>query len=443
MSDQLFQYIIVFSIGLFVYLKDSRSLFIYWLSVQPIIMPIYFRLFPVSIEEEFGELYAKGVSPVSYLCFFIFLFELLKGRVDLKKDRRLLLSATLVVIYIAFQNFIVHFDIPTIKNGFTMILHIIMPLLLLLNCERVRPKKEALIRFSYFIIVVQLLFCCLNLFGFKAYPTFFEEGRYENHLISGTFARFNHLTNYLSTLFLFISVEFYYYKKLGKKDYYIMALLIGIMILMSGSRLSLILYIFIILAFLYIYKRRKFYILFICLISLLIVYGFSASLSKSTIEEQDQASGIQRNVMGLTSFFQSDITEGNSTASLSTYLLLFEFHNPILGNGYAYMGEDGYDRGDFANQSVFIADAHLAYMIVEYGILGCLVFCFFYINIFKTVTTRKIIRNSNVIKIIAIYYILNTITDIGLFDISLLSFLYIFSFTQDNMLNNTQRLRLQ
>lgn len=433
MSNLLY-YIFLFSIGIVIYLLKPRFLFIYWLSVQPIIMPIYFSFFPVADSEEFWLLYAKGISPVSYLCFLIFLIELFKGRARFKKGQKVMFSALLVVLFIAIQNVLVHFDFTTIQNGFTMMMHIAVPLLLILNCERIRPQKRILIKYTYFIIIVELIFCCLNLFSeFKVYSGVFESYNYESHLISGTFARFNHLTNYLSTLFLFLSVEYFYFKKIEKKNFYVMTLLIGIMILMSGSRLSLILFVFIIFSFIYIYQRRFFFILLICLMAFLIVFLCSTSSTSFTIAEQDEGTGIERNVMGLKSFFQSDITEGNSTVSLSAYLLLFEFHNPIFGNGYSYMGVEGYNRGDFANQEVFIADAHLAYMFVEYGFVGCMMFLIFYVNFFKTVIVEKIIKNRQVIIVVVVYYILNTITDMGLFDTSLLSFFYIFTFSLDNI----------
>lgn len=433
MTDQLFQYFVVFFLGLVIYLKNPRLLFIYWLSVQPIVMPIYFTLFPVTDKEEFWDLYAKGIAPVSYLCVLIFIIKIIRGKIFLNNNRRLLFSAALIVTYIGIQNILVHFDISTIKNGFVMIMHIVIPLLLLLNCDSVRPRSNVLLNYSFFIVILELFFCCLNFTGFKVYPNAFEIYNYEDHLVSGTFARFNHLTNYLSTLFLFLSIEFFYFKRIKKNIYLFISAVIGLIILVSGSRMSLLLFVFLIFSFLYLYKRKSFVFCGICSALLITLFLFKHSINQYSIAEQDEGSGLQRSTMGITSFIQSDISEGNSTVSLSAYLLFFEFHNPVFGNGYAYMGEEGYDRGDFAKQNVFIADAHLAYMLVEYGILGCFIFFILFSEIFKCIYRKGIITNKKVISIVAIYYILNTITDMGLFDMSLLAFLYIFLFANESI----------
>lgn len=145
-------------------------------------------------------------------------------------------------------------------------------------------------------------------------------------------------------------------------------------------------------------------------------------------KEADKGTGMERNIAGLSSFMQNDLDDDDSTVSLSFYLLAFYFNNPVFGNGYAYMGDDAYVVNSTINQSAFSADARIAYMIVEYGIVGVLVFILIYVGIYKSLINSGLIKDKRLYRIAYAYFFICTLTEGGFFDLGLFSMLYVYGF---------------
>ncbi len=140
-------------------------------------------------------------------------------------------------------------------------------------------------------------------------------------------------------------------------------------------------------------------------------------------------SGIDRQLNGLASFVQSDTDDDHSTVALSTYLLNNYFdRSPLLGSGLSYKGEFAYGNWGNCTLTLFRADARIAYMIVEYGIIGFLLYFTVFISIFIHLS-KKIAKEDGVKLLFCfVYYILLTITEPGFFDRLCFPLLFVYVF---------------
>ena len=82
---------------------------------------------------------------------------------------------------------------------------------------------------------------------------------------------------------------------------------------------------------------------------------------------------------------------------------------------------------------MFLSDARLLFTLVEYGVLGMSLYIFFYFAVFRYIKESTHLKNVYV-WLIAGYYILLTVTEIGIFDIYMYAMIFIFLF-----INNTKK----
>ena len=430
MMDPKYLYIfLTFIFGYFLYLKKPNVLCIYWLSLQPIVMPLFVLIFARDLDtESFDKLYFSYPVGVNYLFIIILLLELTQKQLPKFEVKSILLPIVLLVFFLIIQGMFTHFSLPSIVRNSILAFNTVCPLLLLIIDERFRPNSIALRKFVIFVVSLQVLFCILNVFGVTIYPLLNQEESFANHLISGTFGRYNHMTNYLTTIFFFISYDYYENKGINDFNFILLSIVIGVIVLFSGARMSLVLFLFTLFVFFFIYKRHHVWKLLILFVVFFVGWRFLMSSEVVSNKEADKGTGMERNIAGLSSFMQNDLDDDDSTVSLSFYLLAFYFNNPVFGNGYAYMGEDAYVVNSSINQSAFLADARIAYMIVEYGIVGVLVFFIIYLGVYKSLINSSTIRDKRLYKIAYAYFFICTLTEGGFFDIGIFSMLYIYGF---------------
>lgn len=428
--DPKYLYIFLsFLLGYYLYLKRPNILCLYWLSLQPIVMPLFVLLFVRDLDtESFDKLYFAYPVGVNYLFIIILLLELTQKRFPAFIVKSILLPLALLVLFLIVQGVFTHFSMPSIIRNSILTFNTVCPLLLLILDERFRPNSTALKKFVIFVVGLQVVFCILNVFGVTVYPLLNQEETFANHLISGTFGRYNHMTNYLTTIYLFISYDYYENKGINDFNFILISLVIGVIVLFSGARMSLVLFLFTLFIFFFIYKRDHVWKLLILFVVFFVGWRFLMSSEVISNKEADKGSGIERNIAGLSSFMQNDLDDDDSTVSLSFYLLAFYFNNPVFGNGYAYMGEDAYVVNSSINQSAFLADARIAYMIVEYGIVGVLVFILIYVGIYKSIINCGTVRDKRLYRIAYAYFFICTLTEGGFFDLGLFFMLYVYGF---------------
>lgn len=437
MDPKLIFYIVIFTLGILVYIIKPKLIFYYYIGAQPLLMPIYYLIFPTSgANRNFFDLYFSLINPLNYVLSIVFLIELLKSK---KINVFFLFPVFLLIVFFLFQGLFTNGNLHSIFDNFTSIFYILLPFAVLLRTKKLRPNRKKLLIFFIIIILLQFVFSIYNLFGYKLYNLSDEIfSGFQENAISGTFARYNHMTNYITTLYLFITIDYLKYKYIKTKLYLIITFITAFLVMFSGAKLSVVLFFLIFIMGRYIKNGSVSSLIKLSLLASLFVFLL---INTSGINQNDSAkvSGIERNIGGLAfSLKNSGTSNDDSTVSLSLLLLAKDFNNIFWGNGYYYLGEKGYDN----MQYIYQADSRLAYTIVEYGIIGMICMIFFYISIFNSTVRFGILEYDKIFVLIIVYYIIFTATEGGLFDNILFSILGIYSLgvTEDYRIINQKRI---
>lgn len=414
-----------------VYFIKPKNFFLYWVSLTPYIQPILYIFFKPALTpflEKFQPFLIHQLEPI-LLFMLLIVFRINKRFVKLNI---ILLPIFLLLLFISIQNFVVGLDvIPLIKN-YLSVFWILAPFTLIISDRKVRPDRNTLIKFIVYFVYIQFFFCILNVLGFRIYDSAIKGG-FEESLICGTFTRYNTMAEYLAIFFVFLSYEYWEYKRLNQKKYYVLGLLMGGMIFLSGSRMSLILYVLTVLFCIAIYKSKKIILLFLFAFSSLFTV-FIIGNDHFSGQKADGGSGVERNLIGIIDLANSeDMTEGN-TMSLSAYLLLEKMESPIIGNGRAYRKDSFYGtrEDDVWDEGAYRVDATMAFMFVEYGIIGLLLFFFLFFSIFKGCYFYSEEHNKIFYWGVSLYFLLYSITDPGFWHYSIFSFFIIYVFSMNN-----------
>lgn len=429
------------AVGMYIYFAQPQRFFLYWLSIQPFVLPIIFVFFGGSmmpIEDNYmPKLYFSYQNTFSGLMLLLFCVSYVRNKEKTKFLKVIQFPLLFILSFITFQHLLVGFRLGTLYHNVIDVLWSCAPFILLLIDKRVRPNREKLIRFIKIFVLVQFLFSVLNLFGFRIYGVI--SGIFDDELICGTFTRYNHMTNYLAVFFYVLSNEYFECKKISRKSYLIMTLLIGSLILYSGSRMALILFAFSLLFFFLHYHGKKAGILtLIGIISLFSIYIIGND--NFIGQKGDEGTGIERNIIGIVNLSNSDDLSEGSTLAMSAYILFTHFNSPLVGNGKSYRPE--YYYGDptdtYKNEFIYRTDARLAFMLVDYGIIGLLLFFYFYATLFKGCCLYSEEKSKYLYVGAFIYFFLFSLTDNGFWDYVVFSvlFIYVFSVKDGNKLDN-------
>lgn len=413
--------------GITIYSVRPKIFFLYWLSIYPYILPILYRIF----RSELTPILERFQPILRYypaLFFYLMLLLFLKSNKGFKNKDFFLIPLILLFLFLIAQNIIVGIDILPLWNNIRDVLFIIASFVLLIVNKTVRPNRKTLIKYIVVFVYIQCFFCILNLLGFRIYETI--RGGFEDLLISGTFMRYNHMANYLAIFFFILSFEYNEYKGIKRTTYYLTSILIGLLIIMSGSRMTVLLYCFTVLFYIFIYQRLIIKLLAFGVFSLLLTTYIIGN--KSFVGEKgDEATGVERNVIGIVNVANSDDLSEGSTLSLSAYLLYTKFGSPIIGNGKVYRKDYFYGipgRSPFT-EGVYKVDARLAFMLVEYGFLGIFLFFLLYASIFKGCYLYSEEHVKRLYWGVVIYLFLFSITDSGFWDETTFSIILIYMFS--------------
>ena len=419
-------------VGMAIYFVRPKMFFFYWLSIQPYILPVFFILFKDSMmpmmDNYLPNLYFRYPYPFCNLILLLFCASYTRKNIEKSRIKVILLPIFLLVIFLTVQNFVIGFRPGSLYANIIYLFGNVAPFLLLLIDERVRPSRNSVIHFIYIFVYVQLFFSLLNLADVRIYTNVTDI--FDDNLIQGTFTRYNHMTNYLSIFFFILSYEYYICKRVKAKMFYFMALLIGLLITLSGSRMTFVLFTFVLYFFFCLSHSKK--VAF--LVSLGAVSLFSMFVLGNDAfsgQKANEGSGFERNLIGVVEVANSDDLSEGSTLELSAFLLIDKFNSPIIGNGKAYRGGENFygHPTDTLNEDVFKTDARLAYMLVEYGFIGLFLFLLLYAAIFKGCYLFGEEQFQSLYWGAFIYFILFSITDNGFWDIVVISALYIYAFS--------------
>lgn len=417
-----------------IYFFKPKKIFLYWLSISPYILPIFYRLFQpffIPYVEKFQPILEDYPGAIIFLMFLLSCVSLIKVHNRQEKVKTIILPGVLLVLFVFFHNVLVGFDVRAFLAKIRDILWIIVPFMLLSVNKKVRPSRDSFINFIYFFVYIQTFFCFLNLFGFKIYGNLNDVTTFDDLLISGTFPRYNHMANYLAIFFFILSYEYMENKGVKRRTYFLTTFLIGLLIIMSGSRMTLLLTIFTILFFICTYQNKK--NIFLTLMAFVLLIGIYIIGNDNFVgKKADDGTGVERNLIGIVELANSDDLSEGSTLSMSAKVLFFYSNSPILGNGKAYRKEYFYGKPTDAyhNEGSFKVDARLAFMFVEYGIVGLSLFFLLYVSIFRGCYFYSEEHKKKLYWGAGLYFLIYSITDPGFWDYVIFSSLLIYVFSE-------------
>lgn len=422
-------------IGVALYFAKPKLFFLYWMGIQPYILPVFFFLFEDSLmpldENYLPNLYFHYPNTLCSLMLLLFCVSYAKNNNRIYSFKIVMRPLSFLVLFLIIQNFVVGFRVGTLYANLINVLWNIAPFLLLLIDKRVRPSRDSFIHFVACFVYIQLFFCTLNLFGIRLYGE--VTGIFDDSLICGTFARYNHMTNYLSIFFFVFSYEYYVCRRISPKLYYLMAFLIGLLIVLSGSRMNFILFAFTAYFFFCILNGKK-TVITLSLIFLSLFGTYVINNDKFYGQEADDGTGLERNVIGIIDLANSDDLSEGSTLSLSVYLLMDLFESPIIGNGKAYRGGDNFygHPKDILNEVTYRTDARLAFMLVDYGVVGLFLFLLLFVSLYRYCFLYSKIKNKYFYGGAFLYFVLFSLTDNGFWDYLVFSILFVYAFSVEN-----------
>lgn len=421
----ILNYILLFAIGLWIYAKRRRWVALFWLCIIPVFFPFSVYLTRSFSWESFTQLRYQMVDFGKYYIAVLVVFRLLTK--PLPNLKYVYLFTFLWLFYYLIDSFFIHrgCDLVVFRTTITEIFSQILLFLYIIQHKKWLPTYKDVIATLLFLIFLQFGICILQFMHiYIFYPCYYlpqfintiwgVQGYNDDSLLTGTFFRYNAMTNFMTTAYLFIAMEYYSNNAIRKKTFFSLSIVIFVCILMSGAKASLALFFFILCASIFIYGKRHRG----AFISALIV-GLVFYLSIPLIITKDIDTGyigLDRMINGWISVFEDSARSG-STSSLSFYLLENFFDiNPLFGAGYSYKGELGYGNVGICTLTSFNSDAKLAYIIVEVGLIGLLLYILVFSAIFKV--CFRYCPNKEHIKIwvCIVYYILLNITESGVFE---------------------------
>lgn len=419
-------------LGLLIYFKKPHLLFIYWMVTWPLLCPIFCFLGGMNDVERTNDFLYKVSGNFAYLYVFIVLFLFGKRFRRVTAAQKLMLSLGLICCFFVIHPIITNFSAQRMYLNIKGAVYILLPMFVMMMDEKTRPRIRQMYKVAVFILFLQTVFVYLNFLGVRTYVAWYqsvlEYPEFAN-LSSGTFMGSARFSDFIATLFMFLCVDFFARREIPTWQFCIISALCAICLLTAGSRMPIALSVIVFCLTVFFYGKEYKMLL---IIMLLIAYGGLAWLGNYKGGELTENDGVNRIVDGLTSFTQSKKygDDDDSTVRLSEKLLEGYFYRaPLFGNGRVCLGENAYPIADKVSDTTdFNADAHLAFMLVEYGIVGVGLYFLLFFNIFKYFRQRlsKAIRKSVVV--IFVFYVILSITEAGLWDLNLFPYVYMYFF---------------
>ena len=417
-------------IALGIYCLRPHFLFLFWMMTWPLLCPL-FCLFGGLYDVESANSFLYIVPEFfSYAYLLIFLLQIGRKGKKILKAKRLLISFVVLSFFFLIHSCVTHFDAQSIYLNIKSIIYLLLPMFVMIMDEKTRPNPKQLYIVALFILIIETFFVFLNYSGIRAYIAWYQaviefpEGA---TLATGTFLGSPRLADYTATLFCFFSVDFFSRRKIPGWQYLFIVFLCVICMLASGIRTPLAVSVIVVGLTVFLYGKQ-----YRLLLIVLLLVGYSGLSWLGTYQggELTNNDGVNRVVEGLTSFTQSkkDKVDDRSTLRLSGKLLDEYFYRaPILGNGRASLGHGAYPIADHVSDvSDFKADARLAFMLVEYGLVGFFLYFLLYSNIFKYFSNRLIVKDKRRSIIIFTYFVILSLTGSGLWDQNLFPYTYLY-----------------
>ena len=407
---------IVILLGLIIFLFKPKWFLLYYVTIEPLVLPVIAWYGRINTYEALNETKLKVLGTGSgTLLIIVLLIALSRNRRNLQLSG-VYSSFALLVFFLLVFYLTYNFDISLLLTDVRQSLVPLMALTLMQVDRKLIPSAKSVLTVLIFFLIYEFIWCLLNLNGIHIYVCqYFENVTYRNaygfnvDLVSGTFQRFSDLSDFLTTIFLFVCILFFYERRLSKKLFVFFSVMIISMVVISGSKVAIIL-IFFLLFFCSFSKWHEYKILNL---SILIILGAIVSLFtlfNFVNLSLPEISGLNRITYQLSNIFYSFDKADSGTLTLSFYLLdNYFYRDPLFGNGLATYG----GSGAYGMTTFFKTDSRIAFILVEYGLLGFAAFMSYYFNLFKTVLQRTGHYRTMILSFT--YFFLLTITQPGFF----------------------------
>ena len=401
MSSLLVINIFFFFVGILLFCK-KRSYTIYYFLTWKIAGAFLCDMFLFPVENNLFETFGKYSNLYIYACLILTFFT---DKINtLKKGSIILMSFCIFLIYIIglalFRETITPFFFNYILQYFTWVaLFLLLPSLEL--------KLSQIRNFSYFLLIVELVLFFLQDNGI-ALTTYSKQVDFFFYAPPGTYYRYNFYASGISCIIIFLMlIELVIRKKVSTLQF-IIYIAGSATIYLSGSRTALIAYVLtccIILLKVF-YKRIKYFIIPV-LFLIPTLYGILLT-NQSNSDFGANVGERQANILAIFSDNGYYLTE-ESTFGLSVKMFNYLINNLqslLFGAGRLFTSQLGYNYVKIESST----DATLMVYICETGIIGFIFLIYFLIY---TLQVKKEYRFFSYAFLG--FFIILTITDIGLF----------------------------
>ena len=416
------------------YLIKPSWIILLWLISEPLLMPFIVLYSGVTDYEEQLELVWGLWGLFNRLFTLIFLIELFRGHFFSRRIHRLLPSIVAICLYFVIHSLITHFEPKAILKEWLFIFYSILPLLVFLMNKKMWPSLKSMFFTILIVLIVQAVFLPLNLDGIYAYTGRYQEmllGTTESGLVSGSFIRSNSLADYLAVVYLFITIDFFTRRSVHPIIFTAISVLIIGLITFTGSKLPIIVSLLNLLLCICLFYRKKILELSVVVLLTSIFVVLFVKTDSRLFSENDGLERIVEGVGGIANTNTRRSTLDDSTFGISTQLIdRYFYSSPLVGHGNALIDEDkAYPTTFSMDVPSLISDAAFAFYLVEYGLVGILLFFFFHYEVISF-SSFPFLKNKRVIvsALIFLFFILFSVTERGLFNRTNLVFIYAYMF---------------
>ena len=438
-------YLLLTIVALLIYAIKPSWLMLLWLITVPFLCP--FMVLQANIvdfedAQSFNWL-IWGVYNRVFLVIIVYELIVRKSRLPKNLLSSLIFPWFLLSVFLIIHNLITNLELKTIYENVVGALYTISPMVVMILNKKVRPKLTQVYFVVVVIIIVQLIWLPLNMEGVFAYMSRYQEiaiNKDEASLAPGTFTRSNVLADFSSIVFLFIYLDYFSRRKIPSIQFILIAVAVVILLLFAGSKLPILVTIYGLLLCSVLFSKKNVLIILLVGIFCMTSYWF-LSTTRGNVSENG---GVNRVVVGLSDFAQSNKKgkEDTSTFRLSRKLIdKYFWKSPLFGNGYSYKGNDNaYPTDNSAFDLITIkADATFAYYLVEFGIIGMMLYLVYYFKIIQYAEGNVDRNGKKMVFVVFNFFLLLSLTEGGLFDRDYYLYIFIYFFGLQRWYDDNER----
>lgn len=414
-----------------------------WLITIPLIAPFLVLRAGIDDFEEVQEFLWPLWSTYNRFFVIIILYRLIFKKERFSQRISYFMYPWLALcIFLFFHNIITQFDLSVIYQNSVGALYAVSPMALFLLDKRTRPSLKQIYATTIIILLVQLVWLPLNMEGVFAYMSRYQEivlNADEASLLPGTFARSNGMADFVSIVFLFICVDFFARHQIPKWQFILITIIVCVLLISAGSKLPVVCTMASFLLCAVLFSKKG--ILVAMLVSAL---GVSMFLYlANTSEKVSENEGVNRIVNGLSGFTKAKKSgkEDTSTFSLTGKLIdKYFMESPLWGCGNSYKGNDIAYKVNYpvSDLTTIRADATFAYYLVEFGLIGLLLYLFYYYRIIRYACLLLPHELHRISFVIFVFFLLFSMTEGGIFITSNYPYIFMYLFALQKYYEESQ-----